>query len=669
MITFETSVTLLPISSLCSDLAFVHAAIQPNIARTPGFDGQFALQTPEDSATGISLAGLPGLMLWLNVEYPTFYQQHPGKNSLASYLTTFLKQYKPQYLSATEVGILKLLVPTASRSATRLVLKFLSTDLIEESTNSTYGQILTNLTDIATFAGGILVPKEFIYPTVPLSNGSVSGYGYYSGNPTTLVQDAHNANLEVFVYGFANDIYPSSYNNSFDPVLESLNYVGDSFTVDGIVSDFPSTVAEAIFCYPDGYDNPSTIRAAPTPVRNPLIIAQNGASGDYPGSTLSAYVAAVKGGSDYIECSVQITKDGVPICRDGANLVNTTNVALNPDLFETKFTTYQEMGSGVFSFDLTLEEIRTLRAIIYSPFGVVNVSRDPSLDGKEGILTLDEFLSFAKNNSGVGVYVNVQNAYFVRTVKSLDMVSAVVTSLTTANLTNVGDKVYLASEDSSALAAFQSLIPSVQRVYVTPDTGDVTITTAVLQEIKKYADIVTLDRAFVDPFDSQTSFLLEKTSVVSAAKSLNMTVFYHFLANEFSGLAFDYRADPILKISYLISEYNLDGFITDHPATLYNFLYNNYCWNLLGGQKTVNYAANLSPLFPVSPVPGAPAVAPSPALSVAEPPVSYLVPAGSPLPNSSIAPAPSSNPSSATKLPLNLLTSIVLIFILTLLLN
>lgn len=60
--------TLLPISSLCSDLAFVHAAIQPNIARTPGFDGQFALQTPEDSATGISLAGLPGLMLWLNVE-------------------------------------------------------------------------------------------------------------------------------------------------------------------------------------------------------------------------------------------------------------------------------------------------------------------------------------------------------------------------------------------------------------------------------------------------------------------------------------------------------------------------------------------------------------------------------------------------------------------------
>lgn len=152
-------------------------------------------------------------------------------------------------MSATEVGILKLLVPTASRSATRLVLKFLSTDLIEESTNSTYGQILTNLTDIATFAGGILVPKEFIYPTVPLSNGSVSGYGYYSGNPTTLVQDAHNANLEVFVYGFANDIYPSSYNNSFDPVLESLNYVGDSFTVDGIVSDFPSTVAEAICEY------------------------------------------------------------------------------------------------------------------------------------------------------------------------------------------------------------------------------------------------------------------------------------------------------------------------------------------------------------------------------------------------------------------------------------
>jgi hypothetical protein len=86
------------------------------------------------------------------LQYPTFYQEHPGKNSLASYLTTFLKAYTPLYLSATEVGILKLLLPTASNSSTNLVLKFLEKTTVEESTNTTYGAILTNLADIALYA-------------------------------------------------------------------------------------------------------------------------------------------------------------------------------------------------------------------------------------------------------------------------------------------------------------------------------------------------------------------------------------------------------------------------------------------------------------------------------------------------------------------------------------
>jgi hypothetical protein len=47
-------------------------------------------------------------------------------------------------------------------------------------------------------------------------------------------------------------------------------------------------------------------------------------------------------------------------------------------------------------------------AIMYSPWQKYLVRRDPSNDGIEGILTLDDFLSFAKNNSGIGVYVQLQ---------------------------------------------------------------------------------------------------------------------------------------------------------------------------------------------------------------------------------------------------------------------
>lgn len=178
------------------------------------------------------------------LQYPTFYQQHPGKNSLASYLTTFLKDYQPFYMSATEVGILKLLAPTASRTFTNLCLKISGVDVVEESTNTTYGQILANLTDIATYAQGILVPRELIYPRIYPYNDST--YGYYTQPATTFVQDAHKAKLEVFVYDFANDNFPSSYNYSFDPVREVVSYIGDTFTVDGVLSDFPTTVAEAI---------------------------------------------------------------------------------------------------------------------------------------------------------------------------------------------------------------------------------------------------------------------------------------------------------------------------------------------------------------------------------------------------------------------------------------
>lgn len=182
--------------------------------------------------------------MYVFLQYPSFYQQHPGKNSLASYLTTFLKTYQPFYMSATEVGILKLLAPTAARTRTYLCLKVRGMDDIEESTNTTYGAILANLTDIATYAQGILVPRDLVYPRINAYNDST--LGYYTGPATNFVQQAHGANLEVYVYGFSNDNFPSSYNYSFDPVLEVENYVGKTFQVDGVLTDFPTTASEAI---------------------------------------------------------------------------------------------------------------------------------------------------------------------------------------------------------------------------------------------------------------------------------------------------------------------------------------------------------------------------------------------------------------------------------------
>ena len=48
-------------------------------------------------------------------------------------------------------------------------------------------------------------------------------------------------------------------------------------------------------------------------------------------------------------------------------------------------------------------------ATIYSPWqALYNDIRDPANNNKEKIMTLDEFLAFAKNASGVGIYINIQ---------------------------------------------------------------------------------------------------------------------------------------------------------------------------------------------------------------------------------------------------------------------
>ena len=63
---------------------------------------------------------------------------------------------------------------------------------------------------------------------------------------TTLVKDAHALGLEVYAFKFAND-FISSYNYSYDPSAEYLQLIDNSdFSVDGVLTDFPSTASAAI---------------------------------------------------------------------------------------------------------------------------------------------------------------------------------------------------------------------------------------------------------------------------------------------------------------------------------------------------------------------------------------------------------------------------------------
>lgn len=92
----------------------------------------------------------------------------------------------------------------------------------------------------------------------------------------------------------------------------------------------------------------------------PLIITHNGASGVFAGSTDLAYQEAIKDAADIIDCSVQMSKDGVAFCMHSADLSPHTTAAT---AFVSKSSTVHEIQnkSGIFSFELSWSEIQTLK--------------------------------------------------------------------------------------------------------------------------------------------------------------------------------------------------------------------------------------------------------------------------------------------------------------------
>lgn len=163
-----------------------------------------------------------------------FYQQH--KISAESYLFDMLKTM-PEFISSPEIGFLKSIGGKLGKSKTKLIFVFLGEKEVEPTTKTPYGTLIKDLAMIKSFASGIVVPKDYI---IPIDKNMMLL------PPTNLVQDAHKQGLAVYASTFANDDY-TSYNYSFDPALEYLHFTDNpQFSVDGVLSDFPSTASAAI---------------------------------------------------------------------------------------------------------------------------------------------------------------------------------------------------------------------------------------------------------------------------------------------------------------------------------------------------------------------------------------------------------------------------------------
>ncbi|KAL5774909.1 hypothetical protein ACOSP7_012466 [Xanthoceras sorbifolium] len=633
-----------------ADELLSNVSLTQNVYSRPNmFDGLLPMSTVED------VTGIKPPQFWLSVQYDKFYTEH--KLSMQKYIESTLKFGAPNYISSPEIGFLKSMSGMAGKAAkTKLVFEFQDPNAVEPTTNQTYSEILKNLNTVKSFASGILVPKDYIWP--------VNVKTKYLDAPTTLVADAHKLGLEVYASGFANDM-PASYNYSYDPSAEYLQFIDNSqFAVDGFLTDFPPTASEVIACFAlNNNTKPSKGKA--------LIISNNGASGVYPGCTDLAYQQAINDGADIIDCTVQMSKDGVAFCLDSPDLMGKTTAMTT---FISRSTSVPEIQAknGIFSFDLSWSEIQTLKPEMLSPFGTDGFLRNPAAKNQGQFVTLDGFLELAKSKGASGILINIENAAYLASKKGLDIVDTVTKALNNATFDKQStQQVLIQSDDSSVLSKFTNVKTYKRVLRLEKEVSNAP--KQPLDEIKKHADAVVVPRRTV--VTDKDGFASAYTNVVKELHSANVSVYISVLRNEFITFAFDYFSDPVLEIATYIAGAGVDGIVTEYPATASRYM-RSPCSDM---NADLPY-----PILPAEPggllglVPEEvqpPATAPAPALRVADvvdpplPPVTAKSPPSSPpaADGTPGAPAGSTPPSSGMANVANIGLSLVAILVLSLL--
>ncbi|CAN1290672.1 Glycerophosphodiester phosphodiesterase GDPDL3 [Linum perenne] len=496
-------------------------------SRSPNYDtNSFPILTVDD------VAGFKPVGLWLNVQHDAFYTQQ--NLSMRSYVIAASKRVVINYISSPEVGFLRSISTRFNPNITKLFFRFNGEKETEPTTNQTYGSLLSNLTFVRTFASGIIVPKTYIWP--------VDASNYLESSSNTVVLDAHKAGLEVFASDFFNDGL-LSYNYSYDPVSEYLNFVDND-------------------CFSHlGQNASENVKF--------LVISKNGASGDYPGCTDIAYQTAISDGADVIDCPIQMSQDGIPFCQSSINLIETTKAAETLNNFTTVVPELQ--GSGIYSFSLPWTQIQPLAPVIFNPYPTFQLFRNPKMRNAGKLVSLADFLALAKDNekSLSGVLIKIENAAYLMEKQGLAVLDAVETELNKAGYGNqTALKVMIQSTNSSVLMKLKDKNNKYELVYQVDETIGGANPSAI-SEMKEFADSVVISKTSVFPVND--FYLTGITDVVSKLQSAELPVYVETFSNEFASQPWDFFADANVELNTYISGTNITGVVTDFPKTSARF--------------------------------------------------------------------------------------------------
>jgi glycerophosphoryl diester phosphodiesterase len=325
----------------------------------------------------------------------------------------------------------------------------------------------------------------------------------------------------------------------------------------------------------------------PFQTSRPYNIAHRGANGQLPEETAPAYMRAIEVGADFIETDISATKDGFLVCMHDVTLDATTDV-LNHTEFKDRVRTYEVEGAnmtGIFTVDLTLAEIKTLRCVQRWPF------RDHSYDGMFQVITFEEYIAIALDAPRVaGIYPEIKDPVFVnKHVKWPGGKRFEDIFMETLLRFGYNGK-YLSKEWLAQPIFIQSFAPT-SLIYVSNVTtsplifliDDITVrtqdTNQTYEEITSdaYLDYMSKYIAGIGPWKDtivppKNNYLEQPTDLIQRAHLRGLQVHPYTFRNENQFLHWDFVQDPYQEYEFWFGFMQVDGVFTDFAQSLNMYL-------------------------------------------------------------------------------------------------
>ena len=311
------------------------------------------------------------------------------------------------------------------------------------------------------------------------------------------------------------------------------------------------------------------------PSRPPVVIGHRGAPGHRPEHTLASYALAARLGADFLEPDLVATADGVLVARHEPELGGTTDIASRPE-FADRYTTRVVDGrpcTGWFVDDLTLAELRTLRAIERLP---ALRPANTYFDGRYPVPTFAEILDLRARLSAqlgrtIGVYPETKKpGYFGG--RGVPLEPALVDALRGAGLDAPDAPVFVQSFDPASLRQLRPALRVPLVRLIDDDTPQLAAPES-LAAVAEHADAVGVHKDLVVP-RTAAGTLGPPAPLVADAHALGLAVHAFTFRDENTFLPTDLRRGSRAGdrgdgraecVAFLRA--GVDGLFADDPAT------------------------------------------------------------------------------------------------------